>query len=42
MTQSCEIDNLKKNIDDAKMKLDTEMKVCKLWHIIQIQIYGCL
>ncbi|KAK3561895.1 hypothetical protein QTP86_017442, partial [Hemibagrus guttatus] len=28
MTESCEIDNLKKNIDDAKIKLDTEIKVC--------------
>ncbi|XP_053369560.1 spermatogenesis-associated protein 1 [Clarias gariepinus] len=27
MTESCEIDNLKKNIDDAKMKLDTEIKL---------------
>ncbi|KAF7703502.1 hypothetical protein HF521_022509 [Silurus meridionalis] len=27
MTESCEIDNLKKNIDDAKIKLDTEIKL---------------
>ncbi|XP_076880450.1 spermatogenesis-associated protein 1 isoform X2 [Brachyhypopomus gauderio] len=29
MTESCEIDNLKKNLDDAKMKLATEMKLRK-------------
>lgn len=28
MTESCEIEKLKKNIDDAKIKLATEMKVC--------------
>ncbi|KAI7795413.1 putative spermatogenesis-associated protein 1 [Triplophysa rosa] len=27
MTESCEIDNLRKNVDDAKMKLATEIKV---------------
>ncbi|XP_058256498.1 spermatogenesis-associated protein 1 [Hemibagrus wyckioides] len=27
MTESCEIDNLKKNIADAKIKLDTEIKL---------------
>ncbi|XP_017557731.2 spermatogenesis-associated protein 1 [Pygocentrus nattereri] len=29
MTESCEIDNLKKNLDDAKMKLATEIKLRK-------------
>ncbi|XP_051531961.1 spermatogenesis-associated protein 1 [Myxocyprinus asiaticus] len=29
MTESCEIDNLKKNVDDAKMKLATEIKLRK-------------
>ncbi|TSM94614.1 Ribosome production factor 1 [Bagarius yarrelli] len=29
MTESCEIENLKKNIDDAKIKLDTEIKLRK-------------
>ncbi|XP_056590135.1 spermatogenesis-associated protein 1 [Triplophysa dalaica] len=27
MTESCEIDNLRKNVDDAKMKLATEIKL---------------
>ncbi|XP_051967395.1 spermatogenesis-associated protein 1 [Xyrauchen texanus] len=29
MTESCEIDNLRKNVDDAKMKLATEIKLRK-------------
>ncbi|KAI4894772.1 hypothetical protein NFI96_013548, partial [Prochilodus magdalenae] len=32
MTESCEIDNLKKNLDDAKMKLATEIKVWNIHH----------
>lgn len=42
MTESCEIDNLRKNVDDAKMKLATEIKVVNYMHYIDISVVPAL
>lgn len=35
MTESHEIDNLKRKVEDAKMKLVTEIKVSDVWKLLK-------